>query len=240
MSSLLVCEGVTKRFGGLVALNNVSIEVGKGEILGIIGPNGSGKTTLINVISGVLLPDDGRVIFDGKDVSKLKPHVRVSLGISRTFQGSRVYPYLPVYYNVALSARSVYRDPEIARAKTNWALTVTKLIAEAVELPINLTPFKLRMVEIARAIVTNPKLVLLDEPFAGLSAEEVEEVIKIINKLNNLGVTFIIVEHKLRYLMKLAERVVVLNNGIKIFEGPPSEAIKDREVIQVYLGGGVS
>lgn len=236
MVKLLVCDSVTKKFGGIVALDKVSLEVSKGELLGLIGPNGSGKTTLVNVISGVITPDEGRIVFEGRDITRLKPHRRVALGISRIFQGMRVYPYLPVYYNVSLSARSVYKDARLARAKTTWALTITRLLAEAGELPINLTPYKLRMVELARALVTGPKLVLLDEPFAGLSPSEIDEVIEIVKKLNENGLTFIIVEHKLRYLMKLVNRVVVLNEGKKIFEGKPDEAVSNEEVARVYLG----
>ncbi|MEM4549956.1 MAG: ABC transporter ATP-binding protein [Sulfolobales archaeon] len=236
MVKLLVCDSVTKKFGGIVALDKVSLEVSKGELLGLIGPNGSGKTTLVNVISGVITPDEGRIVFEGKDITRLKPHRRVALGISRIFQGMRVYPYLPVYYNVSLSARSVYKDARLARAKTTWALTITRLLAEAGELPINLTPYKLRMVELARALVTGPKLVLLDEPFAGLSPSEIDEVIEIVKKLNENGLTFIIVEHKLRYLMKLVNRIVVLNEGKKIFEGKPDEAVSNEEVVRVYLG----
>ncbi|MEM1911189.1 MAG: ABC transporter ATP-binding protein [Sulfolobales archaeon] len=232
----MVCDSVTKKFGGIAALDKVSLEVSKGELLGLIGPNGSGKTTLVNVISGVITPDEGRIVFEGKDITRLKPHRRVALGISRIFQGMRVYPYLPVYYNVSLSARSVYKDARLARAKTTWALTITRLLAEAGELPINLTPYKLRMVELARALVTGPKLVLLDEPFAGLSPSEIDEVIEIVKKLNENGLTFIIVEHKLRYLMKLVNKVVVLNEGKKIFEGKPDEAVSNEEVARVYLG----
>ncbi|MCX8184533.1 MAG: ABC transporter ATP-binding protein [Sulfolobales archaeon] len=236
MDKILICDSITKRFGGLIAVSRVSVEVSRGELLGLIGPNGSGKTTLINLISGVLEPDEGRVLFEGRDITKLKPHARVALGISRIFQGMRVYPYLPVYYNIELSARSVFKDARLARSKTIWALTTTKLLAESAELPVNLTPYKLKMVELARALVTNPKLVLLDEPFAGLSPEEVGEVIKIVRKLNESGIAFIIVEHKLRYLMKLVERVVVLNEGRKIFDGSPSEAMNSEEVSRVYLG----
>jgi len=236
VSSILVCDGITKRFGGLVALDNVSFKVDAGEILGVIGPNGSGKTTLLNVISGLLKPERGRVYFNGTDITDLKPHERVALGISRIFQGSRVYYYLPVYYNVLLTARSVLKDSRLAKTRTTWALTLTGLLSEAAELPTRLTPYKLRMLELARAIVTRPRLILLDEPFAGLSQEEVGNVISIVEYFRRSGTTFIIVEHKLRYLMKMTERVIVLNNGVKIFEGPPKEAVKNEEVIRAYLG----
>jgi len=236
MSEILACDGVTKRFGGLIALDNVSFRVSNGEIFGVIGPNGSGKTTLLNVISGLLKPEKGRVYFNGIDITDLKPHERVAIGISRVFQGSRVYYYLPVYYNVLLTARSVLKDPRLARARTTWALTVTGLLSEAAELPARLTPYKLRMLELARAIVTRPRLILLDEPFAGLSQEEISNVISIIEYFRRSGTTFIIVEHKLRYLMKIVDRVMVLNNGVKIFEGLPQEAVKNEDVVRAYLG----
>ncbi len=238
MNEVLVVKEVTKKFGGLVALKNVSLSVAKGEIFGIIGPNGSGKTTLFNIISGLLRPDKGKVVFMGKNITRLKPHERVKLGIARTFQNLRIYPYLPVYYNVAISARAVYKNRKLAHAKTAWALTVTGLLAEAEELAGTLTPYKLRMVEFARALVVDPKVMLLDEPFAGLNPSEAELLMSSIKNLNKQGITFLIIEHKLKYLMKLADRVMVLSYGEKIFEGKPHEVVSNAKVIEAYIGRG--
>ncbi len=236
-SDILNVVSVSKRFGGLLALNKVDVDVREGSIVGVIGPNGSGKTTLFNIITGIVKPDEGKILYRGVDITDVRPHKRVKLGLARTFQNIRVYPYLPVYYNVELTARAVYGDPKLARAKTFWALTITGLLTEAGELPVKLTPYKLKMIELARALVSNPKLLLLDEPFAGLSIEEAESYINTLLSLNRSGVTLLIIEHKLRHLMKIAEKVIVLSNGVKIFEGTPHEVVNNPKVLETYIGG---
>lgn len=240
MTTILKVENITKKFGGLIALNNVNIAVSKGEIFGIIGPNGSGKTTLFNIITGLIKPDSGRIYFEDRDITKLRPYRRVKLGISRTFQNFRVYPYLTVYHNVIITARAIHRDAKKANVKASWALTICGLLAEAPYLAGTLPPYKLRMTEFARALVSDPKLILLDEPFAGLSSEEIGKLMKLIIRLNRGGITFLIIEHKLRYLMKLAKRVAVLSNGEKIYEGEPKEVVKHPKVIEAYMGKGVA
>jgi len=233
---MLRAETLTKRFGGLVAVKRVSFSVSKQEIFGIIGPNGSGKTTLFNLIAGVLKPDEGRVIFEEKDVTKKKPNERVKMGITRTFQTIRVFPLLPVFWNVMVAAASLYSDERLAKAKTSWALTVTGLLGEAGEPAGKLTPYKLKMLEFARCLVASPKLVMLDEPFAGLSPDEIENIVRLIIKLRGEGITFIIIEHKLKYLMRIADRVMVLNFGEKIAEGKPDEVVNDPRVLEAYIG----
>ncbi len=236
---VLEARNITKRFGGLVALKNVSVSVTEGEIYGVMGPNGSGKTTLFNVITGLLRQDEGKIIFMGKDISRLPPHARARMGIARTFQNIRVYPHLPVYYNVAVAALAKYRDKKEAHQETLRVLNLMKLLDDAWRPAGSLTPYKLKLTEFARALVLKPKIMLLDEPFAGLTPGESEMLIDVIRDLNQNGMTFVIIEHKLRYLMKIADRVAVLCFGEKIFEGKPQEAVRDKRVIEAYIGGGL-
>jgi ABC-type branched-subunit amino acid transport system ATPase component len=237
---ILTINRLSKSFGGVQALKNLSIEVEEGELLGIIGPNGAGKTTLFNVISGQLRPDSGDVHFKGINITRLKAHEICRLGIVRTFQIVRPFRRLTVYENVlaaCLNNNSVNYE--------NMHSYVLKAIKDVelydkVDLEASyLTIGQLKRLEIARSIVLNPKLLLLDEPFAGSSAEEISEIIRVIGNIQKAGVTIIIIEHVLRALMNIARRIIVLDRGEKIAEGEPKEVVANEEVIKVYLGSVV-
>ncbi|MEM3550162.1 MAG: ABC transporter ATP-binding protein [Candidatus Bathyarchaeia archaeon] len=235
---VLTVKGLTKSFGGLVAVKNVDLSVGEGEILGLIGPNGAGKTTLFNLITGFIKPDAGSIVFKGKDITRAPPHLVVRQGIARTFQLVNPFGNLSVIDNVSIplygkrGIRSTDKAAEI--------IALMKLDHRKNELAKNLPHGELKKLEIARALATEPSLLLLDEPFAGLSFEEVSELMELVKKLNDEGLTIVIVEHVMRVIMKLSHRVVVICDGEKIAEGKPLEITEDRRVIEAYLGGEVS
>ncbi len=218
---MLRVEGVTKRFGALVALDNVTFEVNSGR-LGIIGPNGAGKTTLFNVISGFLKPDSGRIIFKGRDITKLKPSRIAEMGLIRTFQILKVFRNLTVEENVKAVCDD-YRE----------ILEDVGLWEKRNVLAGNLSQGEMRLLGIALALSRNPKMLLLDEPFSGLSPVECRSLA---DYLRDLKVPSIIIEHKLGELFDLVERVVVLNFGRVIFEGKPSEVVENEEVVEAYVG----
>ncbi len=224
---MLEVDGVIKKFGEIVALNGVSFDVKKGEMLGIIGPNGAGKTTLFNVISGFLKPDGGDVRLRGKSIVGLKPSKLVRMGLVRTFQIIRVFKDLTVFENVEVASVDG-RASEILKSVGLW---------EKREMPAkNLSQGELRRLSIAMAMATDPKVLLLDEPFSGLSPREADELDGIIRDLNESGITQVIIEHRLKELFRLVPRVIVLNFGRVIFEGTPEEAVRDEEVVRAYLG----
>ena len=233
---LLDVRGISKAFLGLHALSDVSFEVREREILGVIGPNGAGKTTLFNVLNGFLVPDQGEVRFLGQTVTGLLPSALCRRGIGRTFQVVRTFPHLTVLENVMVGAFAREAAVDRARVKAAAALDEVSLADRAGALPGGLTTLELRLMELARCLATSPRLVLLDEPLAGLSADGVDVMIAMIRRVRATGVTVVIIEHTMQALLKLADRLVVLDQGRRLAEGAPGRVTQDRAVIEAYLG----
>ena len=236
---ILRVEDVTKRFGGLVALDHVSFSVKQGEILGLIGPNGAGKTTLFNVISGALKPDEGRVIFKGVDITGWPQYRVARAGIARTFQIVKPFPELTVKQNVMVGAMfgRAGLGPEEAEEKAMEVLEFIGLDSKAEVLAEHLNIHEKKMLEMARALASDPELLLLDEVLAGLTPGEVEHMLGLIERVRSeRGVTVIMVEHLMHAVMNIADRLVVLNFGRKIAEGSPEEIVSNPLVVEAYLG----
>lgn len=233
---MLTLEAITKRFGGLTAVRDVSFEVRQGDLLGIIGPNGAGKTTLFNVISGYYRPDGGRVLFDGRAIGGHSPHAICRLGLTRTFQIVKPFGNLSVLDNVMIGALT--RVPSVAAARIEAQRFIETCglgphaTARAKALPVGLR----KRLEVARALATRPRLLLLDEVMAGLNPSELTGIIELIRRLHADGLTLIVIEHIMAAMMRLAQRIVVLHHGEKIAEGRPDEITRDRRVIDAYLG----
>ncbi len=248
----LEVESLTKSFGGLLAINDVSFRMEQKEIIGLIGPNGAGKTTLLRLINGILKPDSGKVHFKGKSIVGMKTWDIVNLGIACTFQNMRPFRRLPIIANVmvsCLSPRSMKRGEWVKKveAKAMDALEFAGISDMALEKASTLSQGDLKRLEVARAIATEPELLLLDEPFGGLSPAETDLMAKSIRRLHkggrfgrlhSEGPAMIIVEHKLQQLMKIVDRIVVLNFGTLLAEGPPEEVVNNSQVIEAYLGQG--
>lgn len=233
---LLKTEGVEKRFGGLVAVNDVSITVNEGEIFGLIGPNGAGKTTFLNCISGFYKPEKGKIIFDNQDITGLSPTQLCHKGIARTFQIVRSFPKLSALDNVKVAVifgGKQHQSPE-KRAEELMdfvSFPVSKnIIAE------NLNTMQLKRLELARALATNSKLLLLDEVAAGLTPSELPDFIELIKRIRDSGVTIICIEHVMKFIMEVCDRIAVLNFGAKIAEGTVEEISKNPKVMEAYLG----
>jgi branched-chain amino acid transport system ATP-binding protein len=237
---MLELENVTKYFGGLCAINDVSFSVKENESVGLIGPNGSGKTTLFNLITGVYKCSSGKIAFQGNRIDGTKPYRICHMGVGRTFQITRPFPHMTVRENVAIGA--IYGktvkgiSPRLALQKADDVLEFVGLANRKHTLVTNLTLADKKMVELAKAVSTQPKLLLLDEVMAGLNTTEVAELMKTVRKIHDSGATVIIIEHVMKAIVGLASRTIVLNFGNKIADGPTHEVMNEKGVIETYLG----
>ncbi len=244
---MLELHGLTKHFGGVRAVDGVDLAVGRGEILGLIGPNGSGKSTIVNLVCGLFPLTAGRVVFDGADISDRPPHTRVTLGIARTFQNIRLFGQLPVWQNLWVAQNSgAQRSQRFlerwlgssrnAREEIDRTLELFDLAHKRDDLAANLAFGEQRRLEFARALAARPALLLLDEPAAGMNAEEIDQLDGRIRKLRQDGLTVLLIEHHVELVMSVADRVAVLNFGQKIAEGAPAAVQVDPAVREAYLG----
>jgi branched-chain amino acid transport system ATP-binding protein len=244
VSALLEIAGVGKRFGGFVALDGIAIDVPAGERLGLIGPNGSGKSTLVNCVGGTLRNEQGTIRFDGQTLQGLSAHQRTRLGLARSFQLPRPFASLtvadnlriPIEYTVNARKGLLAADARPIPEQCREVLRAVGLEAKADRLPRDLTQIEMRKLELARAMATQPRLLIADEPMAGLSHGEVDEILALLIRLNEQGMTVILIEHIMRAVMHFSQRLVVLVAGRKIADGPPEEVVRDPEVERAYLG----
>jgi branched-chain amino acid transport system ATP-binding protein len=235
---LLEVKNISKSFGGLAAIKNVSFNVEKGELVGIIGPNGAGKSTLFNLISGIYHPDTGRILFKGEDITRMEPYELVKKGIARSWQIVRPFRNLTVEENIKVAFYGgVLKESGLDyNQRLEEILQTTGLLPYRGQLAKNLPQGYLKRLEVARAVATGAELLMLDEPFAGLRVDEIKGLMHLITTLHNRGLTLLIIEHVVRFLLELTKRVLVMHEGRLIKEGTPEEVKRDKMVIEAYFG----
>jgi branched-chain amino acid transport system ATP-binding protein len=235
---ILEARGLYKHFGGLAATSGVDVDVEKGEILGLIGPNGAGKTTLFNLLSGALVPNDGTIHYHGRDITGMKPYKIARMGMARTFQSVKIFSHMTVRENVLLGNLFGARQPKnsVTVNKAHGILDFVGLSQMEMLNAMDLTLANQKRLEVARAMATNPDILLLDEVMAGLTPTEVSEAMDLVRKIRDTGITIVMIEHVMKAIMTICDRIFVLHYGEKIAEGTPEEIVANKKVVEIYLG----